>query len=134
MKLARWILCGALVASALATNDARAVLTASEQDQVKQAVVSGHVAGAARVRSLVARPDLTPEESAAALSAPFASVPFTELRAAFVKELLFGGASAASRPVLTVAATRALFARADAVLGKNLGDLASHADAVTELL
>jgi hypothetical protein len=129
--------CAALAMSVAWSGDARAVLTASEQDQVRQLVVSGQlglVERAARVRALVARPDLTPDESAASLSAPLASVPFTEARAVFLRELIFGGASAPSRAVLVTATVRALFARADAILAKSPGDLDARPDAAAELL
>ena len=137
MRIAKFIVGGAVAMGFAWAGDAGAVLTASEQDQVRQHVVStqlGLVERAARVRALVVRPDLTPDESAASLSAPLASVPFSDARGAFVRELLFGGASAASRPLLVVATARALFARADVVLGKNAGDLDAHADAVAELV
>ena len=40
-----------------------------------------------------------------------APLPFTDARAAFVRELLFGGASEAARPALAPVVVRALLAR-----------------------
>jgi hypothetical protein len=124
---------GLFLALFLAPVRARAALTASELEQVRQLVLSAQVAGAGRARSLVARPDLSVDEGTAALSAGMAEAAFTPQRAAFVRELLFGPASSASRPIVAQVATRALLARANAILSKRAGDLESHPEAVAEL-
>ena len=95
--------------------DAHALLTTSEQAQVDSFVAEGKLVSVPRVRALVARPDLSNDESAAALGSSVARVPFNDVRAAYLRDLLFGGASQASRPVLAIAVTRAAIARADAL-------------------
>ncbi len=109
-------------------------LTPSEQAQVRQYVASGQVQNAARVRALVARTDLTPEETAQALKDALVPVAFDETRLAFVRDVVFGGASTASRPVMSVAVMRALLARADAVLSKQAADLDTSPRAIDELV
>src|SRR5262245_45105243 len=89
------------VSIAIAASSARASLTPSEQAQIRSFVASGQ--NAARVRALIARTDLSLEESAAALRDAVAPVVFDDAHAAFLRDLLFGGASAASRPVTIVA-------------------------------
>src|SRR5262245_538608 len=111
------------LASALVAGSARAALTQSEQAQIRQLIGSAQVQNASRVRSLVARPDLSADESAAALRDGVSSFVFDETRAAFLKDILYGGASAASRSVLVTAAVKALLARADLLLTKSQVDL-----------
>src|SRR5258708_4849454 len=108
----RWVLCALSVGFALAAavDDASATLTTSEREQVKQAVASAQAGNAGRVRAFVARPDLTAEESAQVMAESLAPLAFTDTRAAFLREVVFGGASAASRPVLAVAAVRGALA------------------------
>src|SRR5579883_1832938 len=136
MKTGRLLAAAALTAFALsfAPRDAAASLTSSERDLVIQQIAAAQPQGAARTRALVARPDLSADETAGVLSTGLAQVPFNDARAAFLHELLFGGASAASRPVLVPAVVRALVARADAVLGKHTGDLDTSDAAHAELL
>ncbi len=98
---------------------AGAELTPSEQVVVRQYVGSAQMTNVARVRAVVARPDLSAEESAAAMSQALSPVPFTDARASFVRELVFGAGSQASRSVLAAAAVRGLLARADAVFDRN---------------
>ncbi|MGH7280841.1 MAG: hypothetical protein ACRELY_04905, partial [Polyangiaceae bacterium] len=90
---------------------AHASLTAAESAQVREFYLGARAGDASQVRALVARPDLTADESAQALSAAIGGASFTPQRAAFVKTLLFGGQSLPSRSVLTLATTRALLAR-----------------------
>jgi YD repeat-containing protein len=122
---------GALVGS---SSNARASLTSSEQGQIVSYVAEGHVATAARVRALIARPDLTIDESASALAAALSPVAFQEQRLAYVHEMLDGQASLPSRGVVAVALTRALAARAEAVLSKHEADLDQDEAARAELL
>jgi hypothetical protein len=129
--------CLALVAAAsslfFAPGEAHASLTASESAQVREFVNTAQPPNAARVRAIVARADLTPEESSQSLEAPLAAVMFNDTRAAFLRELVFGGASMASRSVLTTAVMRGVLARANEVVGKHPGDLDQHSDALAEL-
>ncbi len=116
----------AALAAALAltaSSSAHASLTPSEQAQLRAFVAAGQAQNAPRVRAMVARTDLTAEESAQALKDAMASVPFDDAHQVFVRDVLFGATSAPSRPVLVPAATRALLARADALLSKFATDL-----------
>ena len=125
----------ALAAFALAVfpRAAHASLTPAEAAQVREFYAGAKAADAAQTRALVARPDLTADESAQALSAAMGGVAFTPSRAAFVKTLLFGGQSLPSRSVLTIAATHGLLARVNDVISKNEGDFDAHADGVAEV-
>jgi hypothetical protein len=129
-------LVGALVGAAifLAANVANASLTSSEKGQIKDFVAGARAENADKVRSLVARTDLTPEESSAVLAESVAPVPFTEARGIFLRELAFGGASAASRPIIVLAEVKALVARADAIYQRYVGGLDHEARAVQELV
>ena len=106
-----------------AAGSARATLTSSEKGQIASYVAEGRVATAERVRALVARPDLTSDESAAALEGAVAQLAFTDGRAAYVHELLYGPASLPSRSVVAVAVTRALAARAETLVARHEADL-----------
>jgi hypothetical protein len=121
------------ISIALAPITSRASLTQSEQAQVRSFVAAGQVQNAARVRAMIARADLSLDESAAALRDAVAPLAFDEPHATFLRDLLFGGASAPSRPVTVVAATRALVARADALLAKYTSDLDREPRALDEL-
>ncbi len=116
-----------------AAANASATLTPSEQVVVKEFVASAQVQNAQKVRALVARPDLTPEESESAMQGALEMVAFTDARAAFLREVLFGGASAPSRNVLALATVQALVARADAVVTRYDADLDKQAAALIEL-
>lgn len=128
----------ALVALAMvllgSVRSAEAALTSSEKGQIKDFVARGHAENAGRVRSLVARTDLTVDESIAALSEAVAPVPFTDARSAFLRELVFGVSSTSSRPLLAHAAVRALTTRADAVFQKYVGGLDHEPAAIAELV
>lgn len=113
---------------------ARAALTSSEKGQVRDFVAAARITDADKVRSLVARTDLSAEESAAVLSEAVAAVPFTDARGAFLKEVAFGGASAASRAVLVIAEVKAVLARADAVYQRYVGGLDHESRAIQELI
>lgn len=135
----RWALvCAAVVPLSFAASDARASLTPSELAQLRDSVAAATPAAkpttaAARVRSLVARPDLTDDESAQALMQAVAPLPLTPARAALLKDVVFGGASVASRPLLAMTTVKALLARADALLGKFAGSLDAEPEAMNEL-
>lgn len=105
-------------AALLVASTAAASLTPSEEVILKQYVAGAQRQNAARVRAVVARPDLTPDESAEALSHALAATPVSDARVGFLRELLFGAGSQASRPVLAAAVTRALLARADAIFDR----------------
>ncbi len=131
MKLRVLLAAAALV---LTARTASAALTQSEKAQVKDLVARGQIENVGRVRALVARTDLTAEESTGALVEAFSNVAFDEKREAFARELVFGGASAASRPLLATAITKALLARADAVVQRFGGGLDHEARAAAELI
>jgi hypothetical protein len=108
----------------MVTGGAHAALTVSETEQVR-----GYVAGNAhadRVRALVARPDLSADESAAAMTAALAGIEL-DARRAYLADLVANGPSAASRPVLAAATARAVLARADAVFAAHPADLDRNA-------
>lgn len=135
IRAALLLACVAAVATVTATTkESRAALTSSEKAQLRDFVASARIENAGRVRTLVARTDHTEPESIAAFVEAVAPVPWTPERAAFVKEVVFGGASAASRPLLAVAATNALLARADSVYQKFPGGLDHEPRAITELI
>jgi len=118
----------------LAPSLAGAALSSSEQGQLVSYVAEAHVATAPRVRALIARPDLTIDESAAALSSALAPLVFHDARASYVHELLYGQSSVPSRAVVAVALTRALAARADSILSRHEADLDQDVPAQAELL
>ncbi len=115
------------------SSSAEAALTVSEQAQIRSFVAEARVASAIRVRAMVARPDLSIDESSAALRDALAPVPFNEARATYLREMLFGPASAPSRSVMSVAITRAVLSRADAVLTRSAGGLEAEPQALAEL-
>ncbi len=123
----------ALLATISAAPPAAASLTPSEQAQLRAFVAGGQIQNAPRVRAMAGRTDLTPEEAAQALKDAMAQVPFDDAHVAFVRDVLFGGASAGARPVLVPAVTRALVTRADSVLSKFAGDLDQNPKALDEL-
>src|ERR1041385_5794077 len=96
---------------------AEAALTDSEKMQIATFVANGNVGNATRVRALVARPDLTPEEAREPLKKGFTSAPFDQVREKFADALLFGPGSAASRNALVPPLVEALLARAAARMG-----------------
>lgn len=118
----------------LGAREAQAALTSSEKGQIRDFVARGQAENAARVRSLVARTDLTADESIVALTEAVAPVPFTEPRAVFLRELAFGVSSASSRPLLVQAVVRALLTRADSIFQKYVGGLDHEPIAIGELV
>lgn len=113
---------------------AEAALTSSEKGQIRDFVSTARAENAARVRSLVARTDLTVDESIAALTEAITPVAFTDQRGIFLRELTFGVSSASSRPLLAQVVTHAMLARADAVLQKYVGGLDHEPRAISELV
>jgi len=124
----------ALLGTTFTASDAHAALTSSEKAQIRDFVAGGRAENAARVRALVARTDLTHEESVSALAEAIAPVPFTDQRGIFLRELAFGTASASARPLLAHAVTKSLLARADAVYQKYVGGLDHEPRAIAELV
>jgi hypothetical protein len=118
----------------LSSSSASAALTSSEKGQIKDFVNTARAENANKVRSLVARTDLTPEESTSVLTDALVAVPWSDQRGAFLKELVFGGASAASRPVLTLATVKAVVARAESIYQRYVGGLDHETRARDELL
>ncbi len=127
------VLGGAPLALCVWQGSAAASLTTSEQAQIRGFVAGARVENAARVRAFIARPDLSQDEAAQSLTDAVSLVPFNDARQAFFRDMLFGGASEASRSVLVVAAVRSLVARADGLLSKYVTDLDAHPEALVEL-
>jgi hypothetical protein len=118
----------------LGARSAEAALTSSEKGQIRDFVASARAENAVRVRSLVARTDLTVDESIAALTEAVTPVAFTDQRAVFLRELTFGVSSASSRPLLAQAVTHAMLARADTIFQKYVGGLDHEPRAINELV
>jgi hypothetical protein len=114
----------------LSSRSAWASLTPSESEQVRYEVAMAQ--NAAHVRALIARPDLTSDEAAAAMAAAMTPTPVDPTHAAYLHELVFGSASAASRPTVAVAVVRGVLARADALLAR-AADLDRAPAAIAEL-
>ncbi len=109
-----------MVAALLAfAHGASAALTASEEVVIRQYVTQAQTQNVSRVRSVVARPDLSADESADAMTHALVATPLTDARIAFLRELVFGTGSQTSRSVLAAATTRGLLARADEVFAHN---------------
>src|SRR5579859_6253872 len=109
----------------------RASLTPSEAEQVRRGVETA--TDLPRVRALIARPDLSSDEAAAAMMAGLTTTPVDAAHVAFLQDLVFSDAAAASRPVLAVATVRGVLARADALIGQHGLDLDRAAAALAEL-
>jgi hypothetical protein len=118
----------------LVSSPARAALTDSEKAQIKGFVQQTQLSTVERVRALIARPDLSLEESTSALADAIVPVLFTDSSALYLRDLVFGGPSLTGRPVLVSVVTRALLARADSLLAKYAADADQHPAALAELL
>lgn len=128
---ARAAVVGAAVAAAVAwAAPARAVLTSSEAEQIRSYVAQAQHAD--RVRALVARPDLSPDESAEAMAQALAGVVVDDRHVAYLEALVHGAPTVASRPVLAVATVRGLLARVDALYGALGGDVRRAAASLDE--
>jgi hypothetical protein len=136
LRSAKWLFAAGLSAAlvSLWSAEARASLTSSERAQIRDFVAGARAENASRVRSLVARTDLTADESANALVEATKPVAFTPQRARFFQEMTFASSSAASRPVLVRALVRGLLARADAVHHQFVGGLDHEPRAIAELM
>ena len=119
---------GALITAA---PSARASLTTSESEQVRGYVTAADHAD--RVRALVARPDLTPDESAAVMAAALSGLELDGRHAAYLAEIVRGAPSPAARPVLALALVRGLLARVDAVYAAHPADLERSPAALAEI-
>ena len=131
----RTIPCAAAVAAFAAVlasaGSSHATLTNSEAEQVRGYVAAADHAD--RVRALVARPDLSPEESAAAMASALANIPLDARHAAYLAEVVKGAPTAATRPVLVVAIVRGLLARVDALYAAHPADIDRAAGARAEI-
>ena len=132
MKLGAALVVAAMLV--LGARPAEAALTSSEKAQIRDFVAGARAENASRVRALVARTDLTAEESISALSEAVAPVPYTDARGIFFRELVFGVSSASSRPLLAHAMVRSMLTRADAVYQKYVGGLDHEPRAIGELI
>jgi hypothetical protein len=130
--LAKTLSSTAIVAAVLVfASVARASLTTSESEQVRGYVASADHAD--RVRALVARPDLTSDESAAAMASALSGLSLDERHAAYLADLVRGAPAQATRPVLAVAIARGLLARADTLYAAHPIDLDRSAAVLAEL-
>ena len=121
---------GVVVAAVLSVAaPSRASLTPSEAEQVRRGVQTA--TDLPRVRALVARPDLSSDEAAAALIAPMSVTTFDGAHVGYLHDLVFS--DAAARPVLALASVRGALARADAILGQHVTDLERTPAALAEL-
>ena len=112
-RLSGWFL---LAASLCLSHPARAALTDSEKAQIQGFVRGGELKNAARIRALVARPDLTADEAAEPLAAGFGAVRFDDKREKLAREILLGPGSVAARSELVPPLVGALLARASSAL------------------
>jgi hypothetical protein len=121
----------AVAGSLVTVGPARASLTTSEVEQIRGYVATD--AHADRVRSLVARPDLTADESATAMTTALGGVTIDAPRLTYLDEVVRGAPTAATRPVLAVATVRGLLARADTIYSQHPADLGRAAPALAEV-
>ena len=124
---------GIAVAALVSATTASAALTVSEQAQVRQLVATADLQSASRVRAMIARTDLTTEETIASLRDAMTPVAFDPVHVAFTRELAFGGPSQGGRAVLSIATVRAVLARADALLSRHASDLDTVPSVLAEL-
>jgi hypothetical protein len=134
MRLRLGVPLAILLSLVLGAASAAASLTSSEKGQIRDFVRTARIESAGKVRSLVARTDLTPDESIGVLTDALAPVGYSDARGAFFKELVFGGASAASRPIVALATVKAMLARADALYDRYVGGLDHEPKAIAELV
>ena len=112
----------AALALSLTVLPARAALTESEKGQVRSYLESGELGTVARLRALIARPDLSEHEATAVLTAALRPRAFDDEVTAYLEALLFGPASQPSRSRLMSSVVRALLSRADAIFIQQPGD------------
>ncbi len=122
----------AVLAAALVTSSAaRAALTSSETAQIR-----GYVAAAThadRVRALVARPDLSEDESAAAMTAAIGGITLDMPHLLYLDGIVHGAPSPAARPVLAEAVVRGVLARIEALYAAHPADLERNVPALDEI-
>jgi len=106
------------------TSPADATLTDSEKAQVRDFYTRGDSVNAPRVRALLARPDLSSGEIRETFTAAARGTRFDEKHEKFVRDLLFGPASQASRSELLTPIIEGLLARASAVISAPGGEVA----------
>lgn len=133
MKSGPFLSAAMVLALSFTGSSAHAALTSSEKGQIKDFINAAKVENVAKVRSLVARTDLTPEESSGALVEAIAPMAWSDAKGAFLKELVMGGPTS-TRPPLATAATKALLARADNVFQHEGDKLEKNRSAVGELV
>lgn len=133
MKSGLFLSAAVVAALSFSALPASAALTSSEKGQIRDFIAASKTETAGQVRSLVARTDLTPEESSGVLTEAIAPLAWSDARAAYLKELVMGGA-ASTRPVLAVAATKAILARADNVFQHESDKLDKNRAAISELV
>jgi hypothetical protein len=128
----RRLACALAAAAVMAlAGPSHASLTPSEAEQVRRGLQTA--TDLPRVRALIARPDLSSDEAAAAVTAGLTTTPVDAAHVAFLQDLVFSEAAATSRPVLAVAAVRGVLARADAVISQHTLDLERNPAALAEL-
>jgi hypothetical protein len=98
---------------------ALASLSSSQKAFVRDHYAQADPAAAARLRALLARPDLSPEEAADAFTRAARRARFDDRRLAFVRSLLFGPASQAARSDLVPAVIAGLLGRSAEVAASN---------------
>lgn len=126
------VTCAAALAAALVVaHPASATLTTSEAEQVRGYVERADHAD--RVRALVARPDLTPDESAAVMASALGAIGLDDRHAAYLGEIVRAAPTPATRPVLAVAIVRGLLSRVDALYAAHPADLERAGAALTEV-
>jgi hypothetical protein len=110
MKSGLFLSAAVVLALTVFGTPANAALTSSEKGQIKDFITAAKLETVGQVRSLVARTDLTPEESSGVLVDAIAPLAWSDAKGAFLKELVMGG-PASTRAPLAVAATKAILAR-----------------------
>jgi hypothetical protein len=125
------VLAAALVFAPMLAPTASASLTTSEGEQVRGYVERADHAD--RVRALVARPDLTADESAAVMASALGGIALDDRHAAYLGEMVRGAPTPATRPVLAVAIVRGLLARVDALYAAHPADLERAGAALAEI-
>jgi hypothetical protein len=110
------------LALVLAAVPAPASLSASQKALVRDHYAQADPSAAARLRALLARPDLSAEEAAEAFTKAARRARFDERRLAFVRSLIFGPASQAARSELVPAVVAGLLGRSAEVAASSAAD------------
>jgi hypothetical protein len=124
---ARWRFALAASIALIGSSSARlagAALSDSEAAQVRDLYARGDRAEAGRLRALLARPDVSTADAAKILSEAARRAPFDEQRRSFVRELIFGPATQASRSELVASIVPGLLARSTEAFGASANDAA----------